>query len=462
MDYSELRDRYKTFRYTDYEYTIDGGMLHAIFHFTIDGLESFSPEWKIPASYYRDEADERSEISRNTAEIIDRLVFSLGMVELVSYWKITCAPTVLIECGQLTEFQAEWWKKLYWGGLGEFFYVNKIDADHADFMSIHNAEKTSVVRNWDNTEPVKISGDFSGCLVPIGGGKDSAVSLEVLRTTGEDVVTYTVNGIKAARATIDICDYKSGDISAARTLDKNMLELNKKGYLNGHTPFSAIVAFSSYIAAFLNGRKYITLSNESSANESTVAGSSVNHQYSKSYEFEHDFMAYIGTIIKDSPILYFSLLRPLSELQITCIFAKQKRYHGIFRSCNRGSKTGVWCCECPKCLFVYIMLSAFLSQQEMIEIFGEDLLNKASLKEYFRELAGIAENKPFECVGTRREVVLAINHCQYEETPLLIRENPVTQDKKFDEALHEWNDENNVPEKFLDAVRRKLVECRII
>ena len=69
-----------------------------------------------------------------------------------------------------------------------------------------------------------------------------------------------------------------------------MLQLNSEGYINGHTPFSAIVAFSSVLTAALNGQKYITLSNENSANESTVKDSKVNHQYSKSYEFELDLM----------------------------------------------------------------------------------------------------------------------------------------------------------------------------
>ena len=44
----------------------------------------------------------------------------------------------------------------------------------------------------------------------------------------------------------------------------------------------------------------------------------------------------------------------------------------------------------------------------MIHIFGEDLLNKPSLQQYFDELTGIAENKPFECVGTVDEVNRAL------------------------------------------------------
>ena len=92
-----------------------------------------------------------------------------------------------------------------------------------------------------------------------------------------------------------------------------MLELNKKGYLNGHTPFSAIMAFSSIIAAYLNGLKFIALSKESSANESTIKDSYINPQYSKSYEFEKDYRYYDSTLV-NSGVYYFSFLRPINEL----------------------------------------------------------------------------------------------------------------------------------------------------
>ena len=134
-----------------------------------------------------------------------------------------------------------------------------------------------------------------------------------------------------------------------------MLELNRQGYLNGHTPFSALVAFSGIIAARMHGLSMVALSNESSANESTVQGSTVNHQYSKSFKFEEDFHYYQNTYLRGSAY-YFSLLRPLSEFQIARYFAGQKQYHGIFRSCNAGSRTDSWCGHCPKCLFVYLIL----------------------------------------------------------------------------------------------------------
>ena len=157
----------------------------------------------------------------------------------------------------------------------------------------------------------------------------------------------------------------------------------------------------------MNGLKYIVLSNESSANESTVAGSTVNHQYSKSFKFEQDFHTYEKKYIK-SGTYYFSMLRPLSEFQIAKQFAKYSEYHDIFRSCNVGSKEDIWCGHCPKCLFVFFILSPFMEQERLKEIFGADMLNDTSMLETMKQLIGVSPEKPFECVGSRDEINTAI------------------------------------------------------
>ena len=69
-------------------------------------------------------------------EVIRNLLFHLGMVELVSYWKATCSPEVIVKPHHLDEWQAGWWKKLYFNGLGEFFYINKIETDIGSYMQI--------------------------------------------------------------------------------------------------------------------------------------------------------------------------------------------------------------------------------------------------------------------------------------------------------------------------------------
>ena len=395
--YNKCRSDYPIFTYQGYSYNIDNNGIRMTFDFSINGLSDFHPTWFIPQIHRMANLD---------SSLIDEMVFSLGMVELISYWKIACPPTVVIKDRALSDEQISWWKKLYWGGLGEFYYTNGIDESLEDFMTIKcESNKPSNPPKFV-TDKASKPGQLPKVMVPVGGGKDSVVSIELLKDKA-DVNCYVINSRGATDATVEVGELTDKTIYAKRTLDKNMLDLNAKGYLNGHTPFSALVAFSSIIAGYINGLSFVALSNESSANESTVAGSYVNHQYSKSYEFEEDFRYYERTFI-GSGVYYFSFLRPLAELQIAMLFSQFKKYHGVFKSCNVGSKQDIWCGHCPKCLFVYIILSPFLTLEELDNIFGKRLFEDETLMEDFDKLCGILPEKPFECVGSRDEVNASI------------------------------------------------------
>ena len=405
--YLSLREQYPRFAYRGYEIEENDSCLKITYRFETLGLSEFAPVWVFPKA----EGDCRR---WSEDRLMQDMIFSLGMVELVSYWKIACPPIVTVEAGRLNQDQIDWWKDLYFNGLGEFFYVNGIkEADPNHFMDIQCAGQlkapcTDQYKERHEECGVETVGKGNGVLVPIGGGKDSAVTLELLRLAGKPVCAYIINPRGATIHTTEVAGLDAAHvISAKRTLDSNMLELNCQGYLNGHTPFSALVAFSGIIAARMHGLTMVALSNESSANESTVQGSTVNHQYSKSFKFEEDFHYYQTTYLKGSAY-YFSMLRPLSEFQIARFFAGQKQYHGIFRSCNAGSKTDSWCGHCPKCLFVYLILSPFLKPQEVRDIFGRNMLDDWDMKETLDQLIGIEEEKPFECVGSRDEINTAI------------------------------------------------------
>ena len=458
FSYIQLRRDYPEFIYHGYQIKEEKERICLEYDFEIPGLSSFHPTWEFP---------KKDEENRKYADdsTFRKLAFSRGMVELISYWKTACPPKVIVEAGDLTAEQILWWKDLYFNGLGEFYYTNGISENQEDFMEIVSAGQ-------------EISADalsdrrLEGCLVPVGGGKDSAVTLSLLKGEKETNCCYIINPRGATLKTVERAGYGETQMCCVkRTLDKNMLELNKQGYLNGHTPFSAIVAFSATIAAYMEGKKYIVLSNESSANESTVEGSTVNHQYSKSFRFEkafHDYEAeYIG-----SGTYYFSMLRPLSEFQIAGYFAKCREFHDIFRSCNAGSKEDKWCGHCPKCLFVCLILSPFLSGEEIIRIFGRDMLNDPDMTEDFRKLTGMEKEKPFECVGSRDEVnaaiSLTIDRMMGQEKDLkklpglfryyvlngLYRENDPASGRFF----RYFDEENLLPERYLELVRRECTK----
>lgn len=445
--FAELRVKYPEFIYEGYSAAQDGDNILMQFDFSIPDLCEFHPQTKI----YTGNLDI---LNSPYSDYALRMVFFIGLAEAVSYWKCACPPQFTVKCGSLSNEDIAFFKKLWFNGLGEFFYRNGIKTDLDSFVNITAPEPSGSVE-CENY----ISSGIE--IVPVGGGKDSAVTTELLRPFADKLRFFTVNDQQARTDCVLSGGYSEDRIiKVYRTIDPELLRRNADGFLNGHTPFSSVVAFLSMYAGFIVGADDVVLSNESSANESNIGGESVNHQYSKSFEFEYDFDCFRRRNFPHSAV-YFSLLRPFCELQIAKQFAKYRQYHPIFRSCNRGSKKNIWCGECPKCLFVAIMLSPFISPEELNEIFGGDMLGKAELTEDFDGLCGFTGVKPFECVGTADEVTLALTLTaekykkEGREMPLLLcrfcEKNTAEADRKL---LCGFNEENLIPNKFDECVKR--------
>lgn len=433
--YNALRKQYPTFCYQSFEYDITPEGMKITFLFTIGETITFMPTITIPQrKFYK--------WNGITKEQYDLLVFNIGMIELISYWKATCSPTIVVKPYSLNEEQIKFWQKLYYNGLSEFFYINGINSTIDDFVNIKPESTCELSKTHFATT--------NSYIVPIGGGKDSVVTLEILSQAGKDICPMIINPRGATLDCAHIARYERPDfIEIQRSIHPKLLELNAQGFLNGHTPFSAMLAFHSLLVAAITGRKHIALSNESSANESTIVGTNVNHQYSKSLEFENDFRSYVSNYITDD-INYFSFLRPLSELQIAMFFAKNEKYFDVFKSCNVGSKTDIWCGNCPKCLFAYIILSPFIKPEVLNRIFGKQMLDDASLQLYFDQLTGLQNTKPFECVGTIDEVNTALamtieryySNCQlpyllknYSKKELITPLNTLSDEHNLDDEL---------------------------
>lgn len=445
--YSELRLKYKNFYYHGFDIKYKDNYILVTYDFEIKDLMRFNPTLKVPFN---------KDINYDK-KMVEKIVFYAGLAEIPSYWKPVCSPNVIITCGSLDEKQTSWLKKLMFNGLGEFFYVNNITPSYDDFVNI-----TSSGNNYDAQD----NNSYDGYLVAVGGGKDSITSLEILKNE-TNKKAFIINNRKIC---FDCC-YTAGlsdkdIINVSRMFDRNIIELNNRGFLNGHTPISSCIAFISFLTAYLNGIKYVVLSNESSANEATVKGTNINHQYSKSLEFENDFRWFTKEYITDK-IEYFSLLRPLNELEIMKIFTKYPKYFKHFISCNNGGKaknigkTDGWCCECSKCLFIYLLMSNFVPSNQMIDIFGEDLLDKKEMLNYFLELLGKTETKPFECVGTIEEVNYVVNNLVKKEgkLPYLLeyyKEN-YSLGHVNDSVVTSLDANHNVPDELLELIRKELL-----
>ena len=431
--YNSLRETYHFFRFQRYDYTLENEQLSVKYYFSLDDKYFFTPSFDIPKRKFYD-------FNNLNNSQLDVILFNIGMIELISYWKLACPKRVYIQPFKLDDNQIRWWKKLYFNGLGEFFYLNGIKENVNDFMEIINeSEKSCDKINIQLKEST---------LVPVGGGKDSVVTLELLKNK-MPIIPLIINPRGATTECVSTAGFSEEQVAVIkRTLDPTMLKMNNEGFLNGHTPFSAMLAFYTLLIGFLTNSKYIALSNESSANEPTVPDTEVNHQYSKSVAFENDFRNYVNEYIS-SDIQYFSFLRPINELQIASLFAKNKDYYKVFKSCNVGSKTDSWCGKCPKCLFTYIIMSPFISEEELKDIFGKNLLNDNDLLPILKQLKGETEVKPFECVGTIEEVNACIEFSQKAKDE---------RQKSFlvESLLNQYDENNNLPKHFEAILKDNL------
>jgi len=337
-------------------------------------------------------------------ELLAQLLESLHLILGISYYKLY-VPGVIKLPYHLTEEQAVFWSTVYQKGLGEFCYRNKLDPDKlAQFPFEKNAKHVATEYPRRNR-----------ILLGIGGGKDSIVAAELLKEQKFPVTSFVLQTQRANLLTDKLVKALAlPALVIERYLDEQLFEPHE-GSFNGHVPISAVIAFIGSLAGVLYDYRYPIVANEYSSNFGNLMhkGGTINHQWSKSQEFEGLFADYLRRFITPD-ITYFSLLRPFHEIRIAKMFTKYPEYFGLFTSCNRVAKVhresfaGPWCGECPKCAFVFALLSAFLPPRQLIGIFGKNLYDEQKLIPLFNDLLGFGDLKPFDCVGTFEETQAAL------------------------------------------------------
>ncbi len=455
MNIEELRKKYPEFVYKKYDYNLINTDLVCDFYYEINPDLNFKHQIIVKNVSVK-------LFKKLNSKVLDNLIFHVGLVEMPSYWKTTCSPNIRVEARSLDEDQLAWWKKLFMYGMMQYFYTNKIDFRKEEFLRISSFQEINdkavdhLIQNQNEVKP----------LVTVGGGKDSAVTLSIINKEFDNFGGLVIGRVSEAPYRVMEVAKTKTQIIIERVLDKKILEFNKLGYLNGHVPYSASLYFISLLCAYLYGYTDILFSNENSSNEGNLEylGEVVNHQYSKTLEFENDFRDYNQRYL--SNIKLFSFLRPLYELQISKIFSSSPEYFRVIRSCNVGQKQGIWCGICPKCLSTFIILFPFLGKEKTISIFGHNLFEDETLVSLLDQLISNEEIKPFECVGTRMEIKIALNmalvHHKEDKLPVLLGHfiesneyNKELLDKTEKEYLNSWGD-NNLPEKFATILKSKL------
>ena len=445
-DWRFSRDAIQSFRFVRCDFDAATGVARLVYAFD-DGPELVETV-TFPGAPFALEGD--------PARAVERALRLLHLIAGVSYFKAAVPKDIRIEGYAIDAATSALLTEIYENGLGEFAYCNG--------LQLRGAIRFPAMA--DAAASVPALGLREHALTAIGGGKDSLVSIEALRSAGIDQTVTWIGGSQLIQA----CAERTGlpTLNIGRQLAPQLFEYNRSGAWNGHIPVTAVNSAILALAALLHGVDQVVFSNERSASYgSMIEGTGeVNHQWSKGWAFERDFAAYLRSHVA-ADLRYYSLLRPLSELAVARQFAKTDRYDQHFSSCNRnfhilGERPAQrWCGICPKCHFVFLALAPFMSKPRLVGIFGRNLLDDASQTGGFDALLEYRDHKPFECVGegqeSRAAMATLLQRPEWREDAIVERFGreilPQLGEVPSIPSLLEVSDEHGVPEPVWNRLR---------
>lgn len=388
-DWKFQRDEVKAFRFVRCSFDAQSGIATLVYAFD-DGPEMTETVGMPGAPFALDDV---------RAEAVEAALRLLHLIAGVSYYKAAVPAEIRIDSYSIDAETAAFLEAVYAHGLGEFAYRNGLNL-HGKIAFPRAA--------MAHAAHAPALGLREHALVAIGGGKDSLVSIEALRSAGVEQTVTWIGGSQLIAA----CAARTGlpTLNLGRALAPELFELNRQGAWNGHIPVTAINSAIMVLAAVLHGAGQVVFSNERSASYGSVIPGTgeVNHQWSKGWAFEKSFGEYVQSRVA-ADLHYYSLLRPLSELAVARQFAKNSHYDAHFSSCNRNfhilgeRPANRWCGVCPKCHFVFLALAPFMPKPRLVGIFGRNLLDDPAQAGGFDALLEFQDHKPFECVGEGKE-----------------------------------------------------------
>jgi hypothetical protein len=339
------------------------------------------------------------------------LAFRVGLA-FAPYLSGFLSPNrLVVRAGALTLEEVRIWERWYTLGLAEKCYRHGLPVG------------TRVRCASDRVFARRKSRATRHSLLMNGGGKDSAVAAELLKRAGLRFRWLGLNESRAQRG-VRAASGVSGVVTVEDGWETD-LPLSDFRFF-GTAPVLLYLDFVGLLVAEMSASQYLVVGNEKSADfgNLTYRGVEVNHQYTKSHGFETEFARYAREHL-GSRVEFYSVLRPLYELQIAAAFARLPQYHRHFVSCNIGQagEGGEWCGRCSKCAFTFLALYPFLGERALVEILGRNVLEDRELLPTFLALAGFLGHKPFECVGVPEEALAAVFLSRKgAAAPLVLRE----------------------------------------
>lgn len=389
---------------------------------------------------------------KNERKEIYPYIFIAGMGQLSTLIKKYMPHKTVISCKKISNDDLRLWKKWYEKGLAEFFYKNKLKHE----INLVNTPNKNSKEKDSHRSNIKLKEE---AILPNGGGKDSCVSCEILKE----------NNIKFTWATLGATSYRKKVMKASNIPNHINISVRRHGSIpnhyktfRGHIPYTLYTSSFMVLLSGLIKNKYIVYSNEKSSNYPNLEHCEtkdncvmINHQYTKSFEFEKDFHLLLKRTVHPD-IEYFSMLKPLYEIQISKIFSQLEQYHPAFVSCNKGR----WCGKCSKCAFIYLSLYPYLDNDKLKKFIGNDMLDNKDMLGKYMELTGHKKHKPFECVGTIEENTIALKKCIEKSNKPYVNnyfdKNITLKDYDEDEYLNNYDKNNLIPGHLKETVKNTI------
>ena len=248
-------------------------------------------------------------------------------------------------------------------------------------------------------------------LVPIGGGKDSLVTVEALKRVGEPATAVWIGDsplIAACAQRTGLADCSTSAASSRRNCSSTTSSARTTAI--SRSPRS--IRRSSSVAAVLYGFDAIAFSNERSASSATLEydGQPVNHQWSKGIDFERGCARTCATHVA-ADLDYFSLLRPLSELAVDARLRARRR---STTTCSRAATaTSASAANARRIAGADNVRNAISCSSRWRRSWPSRACSASSaatcstiaaLAPAFDALLEYRDHKPFECVGEGRRI----------------------------------------------------------
>ena len=272
------------------------------------------------------------------------------------------------------------------------------------------------------SDPSYLAENKSTVLAACGGGKDSIVALKLLEKADIPFasIQYSHNIYGKADFQHNLISQVLEYVSPVKKhkisiyddfIDYPFLELyfpKNSGITVPETP----VSIFEFLPIMLNeGYRYLSLAHEKSANTGNLfwekLGKEVNHQWGKSHEAEKLLNDFIQNNLF-SNFTYFSILQPIYDFRI---FKNLTQYPEVLPKIHSCNIQKPWCKKCPKCAYVWLGLMAAFDPKYVNAVFRKNLFDDEDLIPIFRQMLGLADHTPFECIGEIDESRLAIKKC---------------------------------------------------